>query len=100
MSWKLGGGGDAIARKPPKADVPPVGSWRSCLIVAVTLHFEVVVSGGKVADLQRVGILSSLGEFSILRIFFPIDINSSYCHYHRHCHHHHCYYRYFVICIP
>ena len=31
----------------------------------VTLHFEMVVSAGKVADLQRVGMLSSLGEFSI-----------------------------------
>ena len=29
------------------------------------LHFEMVVSAGKVADLQRVGTLSSLGEFSI-----------------------------------
>ena len=27
--------------KPPKADVPPVGNWRSCLIVAMTLHFEI-----------------------------------------------------------
>ena len=32
---------------------------------AVTLHFEMVVSADKVADLQRVGMLSSLGEFSI-----------------------------------
>ena len=34
-------------------------------LVALTLHFDRVVSGGKVADLQRVGMLSSLGEFSI-----------------------------------
>ena len=33
------------------ADVPPVGNRRSCFI-AVTLHFEMVVSAGKVADLQ------------------------------------------------
>ena len=31
----------------------------------MTLHFEIVVSAGKVADLQRVGMLSSWGEFSI-----------------------------------
>ena len=30
----------------------------------MTLHFEMVVSAGKVADLPRVGMLSSLGEFS------------------------------------
>ena len=30
----------------------------------MTLHFE-IVSAGKVADLQRVGMFSSLGEFSI-----------------------------------
>ena len=66
VSWKLlGGRRDVVALKPPKADVPPVSNWRSCLIVAVTLHFEKVVSAGKVADLQRVGMLSSLGEFSI-----------------------------------
>ena len=29
------------------------------------LHFEMVVSAGKVADLQRVGMLSILGESSI-----------------------------------
>ena len=29
------------------------------------LHFEMVVSAGKAADLQSVGMLSSLGEFSI-----------------------------------
>ena len=45
-----GGRRDAVALKPPKADVPPLGNWRSCLIVVVTLHFEMVVSGGKVAD--------------------------------------------------
>ena len=63
-----GGQRNAIALKPPKADVPPVGNRRSCLIVAVTLHFEMVVSAGEVAHLQRVGILSSLGEFSISHI--------------------------------
>ena len=31
----------------------------------MTLHFEMVVSAGKVADLERVGMLSSLEEFSI-----------------------------------
>ena len=31
----------------------------------MTLDFEMVISAGKVADLQRVGVLSSLGEFSI-----------------------------------
>ena len=71
-SWKLLGGGgqrDAVALlQPPKADVPPVGNWRSCLIVAVTLHFEMVVCGGQVAHLERVGILSILGEFSILSL--------------------------------
>ena len=67
----LRGGGGAIALKPPKANVPLVGNWRSCLIIAMTLHFEMVVSGGKVADHQRVGILSSLGEFSI-RIRFSL----------------------------
>ena len=61
----LGGRTDVIALNHPKADVPPVSNWRSCLIVAETLHFEMVVSAGKVADLQRVGMLSSLGEFSI-----------------------------------
>ena len=61
----LGNRRDDIALKPPKADVPPVGNWRSCVIVAVTLHFEIVVSAGKVAELQRVGVLSILGEFSI-----------------------------------
>ena len=34
-------------------------------MVAMTLFSEVVVSAGKVADLQRVGMLSSLGKFSI-----------------------------------
>ena len=63
-----GGLRDAIVLKPPKADVPLVGNQRSCLIVAVTLHFEMVVSAGKVADLQRVGILSSLEEFSIFML--------------------------------
>ena len=38
-------------------------------MVAVTLHFEVVVSAGKVAGLQRVGMLSSLEEFSIPTYF-------------------------------
>ena len=52
----------AIALKLPKADVPPVGNWRSRLIVAVTLHFEMVVSGGKVAHLQRVGIALKFGR--------------------------------------
>ena len=33
--------------------------------VAVTLHFEMVVSADKVADLQRVGILSGLREFAM-----------------------------------
>ena len=63
-----------FALKPPKADVPPLGNWRSCLIVAVTLHFEMVVSAGKVADLQRVGMISSLGEFSTLwsGVTFPL----------------------------
>ena len=42
------------------------------LIVAVTLHFEIVVSAGKVADLQRVGILSSFGELSILLFLFLV----------------------------
>ena len=37
--------------------VPPVGNWRSCLIVAMTLHFEMVVSARKGADLQRMGII-------------------------------------------
>ena len=42
------------------------------LIVVVTLHFEMLVSAFKVADLQRVDMLSSLGEFSILDFFiFP-----------------------------
>ena len=49
-----------------KVDVPPVGNRRSCLIDAVTLHFEMVVSASKAADLERVGKLSCLGEFSIL----------------------------------
>ena len=35
---------------------------KSCLIVAVTLHFEMVVSAGKVADLQRVGIALRFGR--------------------------------------
>ena len=66
---------DAIAFKSPEAGVPPVGNWRSCLIVAVTLHFEMVVSGGvKWADLQRVGILSSLRGFSIIIIIIMIII--------------------------
>ena len=39
-----GGQRDAIALKPRKADVPPVGNYRSSLIVAVTLHFQKVVS--------------------------------------------------------
>ena len=51
--------------KPPKADVPPVGNGRSCLIVVVTLHLEMVVSAGKGAYLQRVAMVSSSGEFSI-----------------------------------
>ena len=61
----LGSWRDVIALKTLKADVPSVGNWRSCLVVAVILHFEMVVSASKVADLQRVGMLSSLGEFSI-----------------------------------
>ena len=71
-----GGGDDAIAFKPPKADVPLVCNWRSCLIVAVTLHFETVVSAGKVANLQRVGMLSSLGKFSIFQ-FLHLQLVSS-----------------------
>ena len=66
--WGGGGEDDAIAFKPPKADVPLVCNWRSCLIVAVTLHFETVVSTGKVANLQKVGMLSSLGKFSIFSV--------------------------------
>ena len=36
----------------------------AAFIVAATLHFEMVVSAGKMADLQRVGVLASVGEFS------------------------------------
>ena len=59
-----GGGGqrDAIALKPPKADVRPVGKLKKLPYVAVALRFEMVVSAGKVADLQRAGIHSSLGK--------------------------------------
>ena len=49
------------------ADVPPVGNGRSCL--TMTPHFEMVVSGGKVADIERVGITLKLGR--ILHIIQP-----------------------------
>ena len=35
------------------------------LSIQVNVILQMVVSAGKVADLQRVGMLSSLGEFSI-----------------------------------
>ena len=43
----------------------------------MTLHFEMVVSGGKMADLERVGILSSLGEFSISHIYLSFILNGN-----------------------
>ena len=49
----------------PKKKKKKKKNQRSCLIVAVTLHFGMVVSASKVADLQRVGMLASLEEFSI-----------------------------------
>ena len=77
-SWKLLGGGggggqrDAVALlQPPKADVCVVGNWRSCLIVAMTAFWNGGLwggGGGQVAHLERVVILSSLGEFSILSL--------------------------------
>ena len=69
---------DAIALKPRKDYVTPVGNLRSCLIVAVSLHFEMVVSGGKVAHLQRVGMLSSWGEFSTYFLMLEGFSNPSY----------------------
>ena len=41
-----------------------MGNLRRCLIVAVTLHFEVVVSAGKMADVQRVGEFSTCCNYT------------------------------------
>ena len=41
---------------------------RSCVIAAAILHFEMVASASKVADVQRVGMLSSLAYFHILMV--------------------------------
>ena len=49
----------------------------------MTLHFEMVVSAGKVADLQRVGMFSCLGELSIsiyIHIYYDayMDLEKAY----------------------
>ena len=61
--WRAGG--MLLLSNPQKMMSLQWATEEACLIVVVTLHFEMVVSGSKVADLQRVGMLSSLGEFSI-----------------------------------
>ena len=49
----------------------------------MTFHFEMVVSAGKVAGLQRVGMLSSLGEFSLSLLFlnYCLFLILIYSHY-------------------
>ena len=47
----------ALALEPTKADVPPVGNWRSCLIVAETLiwirTFFFFGGGGGIQDVTQ-----------------------------------------------
>ena len=64
-----------------KADVPPLGSWRSCLIVAMILCFEVVVSAGKVWENSPypnvVGPVIVAGAL-IQAVLFPIHLFPSW----------------------